>query len=549
MELNFSNYNNQNKNARKKIENFAMFLCSRTGTKNNTNNVNIVSSPYNNKLKLTNEISTDNKSNINKDTFISKEKDNSNLNDSSSSIKTIINSFYNNINNNNVNKNNNIKNTNFNNSIEKDNNKENENYCDINYQKLYKLLTNVYSKLIQSLYSFEEYNNSFEYRILPSFSNFFKINFNLSNVDLLLPEFYKNYNYELVNLILIDLINKIRINEKIGNEIIKTILKITTKIYENYLYIIYIDKNTNNNFSKKRCLKLFKSYFTNLNTNLNYKCEILNNIYFIKNYLEEEITILLNCFEENIDNNIIFTNRNNNYSNTPINILSILSDLLKLLSTEFGHENFILYEKLKEQFQNLIFNNDNIPFNARNTYSNCDSLNYIQFSKIFTIIINIDDILYIYDKKEGFLFRPFLFEFFKQIKIDYNIILISSLSQKDIINLINVIKIKCYINSVFLYKNENKDNRIIISSLKDILNKENEKISHSKLLIIDNLQLTLFPYYIENILNISFMDKNSYKDDNTIKNLTKILYSFTHNYEYLKEDDIRKILISYYENN
>ena len=45
------------------------------------------------------------------------------------------------------------------------------------------------------------------------------------------------------------------------------------------------------------------------------------------------------------------------------------------------------------------------------------------------------------------------------------------------------------------------------------------------------------------------MDKNSYKDDNTIKNLTKILYSFTHNYEYLKEDDIRKILISYYENN
>ena len=74
-----------------------MFLCSRTGTKNNTNNVNIVSSPYNNKLKLTNEISTDNKSNINKDTFISKEKDNSNLNDSSSSIKTIINSFYNNI--------------------------------------------------------------------------------------------------------------------------------------------------------------------------------------------------------------------------------------------------------------------------------------------------------------------------------------------------------------------------------------------------------------------------------------------------------------------
>ena len=61
--------------------------------------------------------------------------------------------------------------------------------------------------------------------------------------------------------------------------------------------------------------------------------------------------------------------------------------------------------------------------------------------------------------------------------------------------------------------------------------------------------MTLFPYYIENILNISFMDKNSYKDDNTIKNLTKILYSFTHNYEYLKEDDIRKILISYYENN
>ena len=544
MELNFSNYNNQNKNDRKKIENFAMFLCSRTGI---NNNINTLASPYNNKLKVTNEISTDNKSNINKDTFISKEKDNSNLNDSSLSNKTIINSFYNNINNNNANKNNNIKNTNINILIEKEINKDN--YLDINYQKLYKLLTNVYSKLIQSLYSYEEYNNSFEYRILPSFSNFFKINFNLTNVDLLLPEFYKNYNYELVNLILIDLINKIKINEKIGNELIKTILKITTKIYENYLYIIYIDKNTNNNFSKKRCLKLFKSYFTNLNINLNYKCEILNNIYYIKNFLEEEITILLDCFEKNIDNNIIFTNRNNNYSNTPINILSILSDLLKLLSIEFGHENFTLYEQLKEQFKNLIFNDENIPFNARNTYSNCDSLNYIQFSKIFTIIINIDDILYIYDKKEGFLFRPFLFDFFKQIKIDYNIILISSLSQKDIINLINTIKIKSYINSVFLYKNENKENRIIISSLKDILNKENEKISHSKLLIIDNLQLTIFPYYTENILNISFMDKNSYKDDNTINNLTKILFSFTHNYKYINEEDIRKILISFYENN
>ena len=544
MELNFSNYNNQNKNDRKKIENFAMFLCSRIGI---NNNLNTLASPYNNKLKVSNEISTDNKSNINKDTFISKEKDNSNLNDSSLSNKTIINSFYNNINNNNANKNNNIKNTNINILIEKEINKDN--YLDINYQKLYKLLTNVYSKLIQSLYSYEEYINSFEYRILPSFSNFFKINFNLTNVDLLLPEFYKNYNYELVNLILIDLINKIKIKERIGDEIIKTILKITTKIYENYLYIIYIDKNTNNNFSKKRCLKLFKSYFTNLNINLNYKCEILNNIYYIKNFLEEEITILLDCFEKNIDNNIIFTNRNNNYSNTPINILSILSDLLKLLSIEFGHENFTLYEQLKEQFKNLIFNDENIPFNARNTYSNCDSLNYIKFSKIFTIIINIDDILYIHDKKEGFLFRPFLFEFFKQIKIDYNIILISSLSQKDIINLINTIKIKSYINSVFLYKNENKDNRIIISSLKDILNKENEKISHSKLLIIDNLQMTIFPYYIENILNISFMDKNSYKDDNTIKNLTKVLYSFTHNYKYINEDDIRKILISYYENN
>ena len=544
MELNFTNYNNQSKNDRKKIENFAMFLCSRTGI---NNNINTLASPYNNKLKVTNEISTDNKSNINKDTFISKEKDNSNLNDSSLSNKTIINSFYNNINNNNANKNNNIKNTNINILIEKEINKDN--YLDINYQKLYKLLTNVYSKLIQSLYSYEEYNNSFEYRILPSFSNFFNINFNLTNVDLLLPEFYKNYNYELVNLILIDLINKIKINEKIGNELIKTILKITTKIYENYLYIIYIDKNTNNNFSKKRCLKLFKSYFTNLNINLNYKCEILNNIYYIKNFLEEEITILLDCFEKNIDNNIIFTNRNNNYSNTPINILSILSDLLKLLSIEFGHENFTLYEQLKEQFKNLIFNDENIPFNARNTYSNCDSLNYIQFSKIFTIIINIDDILYIYDKKEGFLFRPFLFDFFKQIKIDYNIILISSLSQKDIINLINTIKIKSYINSVFLYKNENKENRIIISSLKDILNKENEKISHSKLLIIDNLQLTIFPYYTENILNISFMDKNSYKDDNTINNLTKILFSFTHNYKYINEEDIRKILISFYENN
>ena len=544
MELNFTNYNNQSKNDRKKIENFAMFLCSRTGI---NNNINTLASPYNNKLKVTNEISTDNKSNINKDTFISKEKDNSNLNDSSLSNKTIINSFYNNINNNNTNKNNNIKNTNINNLIEKENNKVN--YLDFNYQKLYKLLTNVYSKLIQSLYSYEEYNNSFEYRILPSFSNFFKINFNLTNVDLLLPEFYKNYNYELVNLILIDLINKIKINEKIGNELIKTILKITTKIYENYLYIIYIDKNTNNNFSKKRCLKLFKSYFTNLNINLNYKCEILNNIYYIKNFLEEEITILLDCFEKNIDNNIIFTNRNNNYSNTPINILSILSDLLKLLSIEFGHENFTLYEQLKEQFKNLIFNDENIPFNARNTYSNCDSLNYIKFSKIFTIIINIDDILYIYDKKEGFLFRPFLFDFFKQIKIDYNIILISSLSQKDIINLINTIKIKSYINSVFLYKNENKENRIIISSLKDILNKENEKISHSKLLIIDNLQLTIFPYYTENILNISFMNKNSYKDDNTINNLTKILFSFTHNYKYINEEDIRKILISFYENN
>ncbi len=544
MELNFSNYNNQNKNDRKKIENFAMFLCSRIGI---NNNLNTLASPYNNKLKVSNEISTDNKSNINKDTFISKEKDNSNLNDSSLSNKTIINSFYNNINNNNANKNNNIKNTNINILIEKEINKDN--YLDINYQKLYKLLTNVYSKLIQSLYSYEEYNNSFEYRILPSFSNFFNINFNLTNVDLLLPEFYKNYNYELVNLILIDLINKIKINEKIGNELIKTILKITTKIYENYLYIIYIDKNTNNNFSKKRCLKLFKSYFTNLNINLNYKCEILNNIYYIKNFLEEEITILLDCFEKNIDNNIIFTNRNNNYSNTPINILSILSDLLKLLSIEFGHENFTLYEQLKEQFKNLIFNDENIPFNARNTYSNCDSLNYIKFSKIFTIIINIDDILYIYDKKEGFLFRPFLFDFFKQIKIDYNIILISSLSQKDIINLINAIKIKSYINSVFLYKNENKENRIIISSLKDILNNENEKISHSKLLIIDNLQLTIFPYYTENILNISFMEKNAYKDDNTMKNLTKILFSFTHNYKYINEEDIRKILILYYENN
>ena len=85
--------------------------------------------------------------------------------------------------------------------------------------------------------------------------------------------------------------------------------------------------------------------------------------------------------------------------------------------------------------------------------------------------------------------------------------------------------------------------------MKDILNNENEKISHSKLLIIDNLQLTIFPYYTENILNISFMEKNAYKDDNTIKNLTKILFSFTHNYKYINEEDIRKILILYYENN
>ena len=84
----------------------------------------------------------------------------------------------------------------------------------------------------------------------------------MTKVDIFLPEFYKMYNYELINLILIDIINKISISDKIGNEIIHTTLKVTTKIYENYLYLIYFDENSNNNFSKKRCMKLFKSYFT-----------------------------------------------------------------------------------------------------------------------------------------------------------------------------------------------------------------------------------------------------------------------------------------------
>ena len=122
-------------------------------------------------------------------------------------------------------------------------------------------------------------------------------------------------------------------------------------------------------------MKLFKSYFTNIKINQNYKCDILSNIYYIKYYLEDIISILIDCFNENLDKNTIFKNRQNNYSNTPFNLLSILSDLLNLINIESGHENFNLYEKLKEQFQNLIFKNDNIPFNARNTYSNYDSLN------------------------------------------------------------------------------------------------------------------------------------------------------------------------------
>ena len=131
----------------------------------------------------------------------------------------------------------------------------------------------------------------------------------------------------------------------------------------------------------------------------------------------------------------------------------------------------------------------------------------------------------------------------------YNIILISSLNQQEIINLINLSKIKDFINSIFLYKNNNKENRIIITSLKDILNKDYEKIKQSNLLIIDNLELTIFPYYSENILNISYLNKKTNKNDNTLNNLYKILYSFTHNNIYKQENDIRKILSFYYENN
>ena len=172
----------------------------------------------------------------------------------------------------------------------------------------------------------------------------------------------------------------------------------------------------------------------------------------------------------------------------------------------------------------------------------------MKFSKKFTIIFNIDDILYIYENEE-FTLRTFLYEFFKQVKIDYNIILISSLNQQEIINLINLSKIKDFINSIFLYKNNNKENRIIITSLKDILNKDYEKIKQSNLLIIDNLELTIFPYYSENILNISYLNKKINKNDNTLNDLYKILYSFTHNNIYKQENDIRKILSFYYENN
>jgi hypothetical protein len=85
--------------------------------------------------------------------------------------------------------------------------------------------------------------------------------------------------------------------------------------------------------------------------------------------------------------------------------------------------------------------------------------------------------------------------------------------------------------------------------LKDILNKDYEKIKQSNLLIIDNLELTIFPYYSENILNISYLNKKTNKNDNTLNNLYKILYSFTHNNIYKQENDIRKILSFYYENN
>ena len=535
MELNFSNFKTPIKNERKKIENFAEFLSSRTNIKKNINKLDISKENINDNNNNINEKSTDYKLNLKEENLVENKK--LNFNESNISDKTIVNSLLN------------YNNNNSNNFFEINTNiKKKKVLLDINYQKLYKLLTNVYSKLIESLFSFEEYNKSFEYRILPSFSNFFKINFNLTKVDIFLPEFYKMYNYELINLILIDIINKISISDKIGNEIIHTTLKVTTKIYENYLYLIYFDENSNNNFSKKRCMKLFKSYFTNIKINQNYKCDILSNIYYIKYYLEDIISILIDCFNENLDKNTIFKNRQNNYSNTPFNLLSILSDLLNLINIESGHENFNLYEKLKEQFQNLIFKNDNIPFNARNTYSNYDSLNYMKFSKKFTIIFNIDDILYIYENEE-FTLRTFLYEFFKQVKIDYNIILISSLNQQEIINLINLSKIKDFINSIFLYKNNNKENRIIITSLKDILNKDYEKIKQSDLLIIDNLELTIFPYYSENILNISYLNKKINKNDNTLNDLYKILYSFTHNNIYKQENDIRKILSFYYENN
>lgn len=249
MELNFSNFKTPIKNERKKIENFAEFLSSRTNIKKNINKLDISKENINDNNNNINEKSTDYKLNLKEENLVENKK--LNFNESNISDKTIVNSLLN------------YNNNNSNNFFEINTNiKKKKVLLDINYQKLYKLLTNIYSKLIESLFSFEEYNKSFEYRILPSFSNFFKINFNLTKVDIFLPEFYKMYNYELINLILIDIINKISISDKIGNEIIHTTLKVTTKIYENYLYLIYFDENSNNNFSKKRCMKLFKSYFT-----------------------------------------------------------------------------------------------------------------------------------------------------------------------------------------------------------------------------------------------------------------------------------------------
>ena len=94
MELNFSNFKTPIKNERKKIENFAEFLSSRTNIKKNINKLDISKENINDNNNNINEKSTDYKLYLIKEENLIENKK-LNFNESKISDKTIVNSFLN----------------------------------------------------------------------------------------------------------------------------------------------------------------------------------------------------------------------------------------------------------------------------------------------------------------------------------------------------------------------------------------------------------------------------------------------------------------------